>query len=126
MPLFRGSSPAPAPSPAQPAPAALKPGPVAQSPVSSAARDELLKTVVRFDGAILKRMRQVLGISLEDLAERTKIRRAYLEYIEEENFQFLPAPVYIKGFVTLVATVLGLPPQRVAEDYMQSSKSSKR
>jgi hypothetical protein len=117
MPLFRMSTPPAAPA-AAPA-AAAKLAPVVLAPASTAARDELLKTVVRFDGSMLKRMRQILGISLEDLAERSKIRRAYLEYIEEENFQFLPAAVYVKGFVTLMATILGLPPQRVADDYMQ-------
>lgn len=116
MPLFRMAAPPAQPSAAASAP---KPAPVSQALASNAARDELLKTVVRFDGSVLKRTRQLLGLSLEDLAERSKIRRAYLEYIEEENFQFLPAPVYVKGFVTLMATVLGLPPQRVADDYMQ-------
>jgi len=112
---------APAPPLAKPAAslAVPKPAPVVQAQASNAARDELLQTVARFDGATLRRVRQSLGISLEDLAERSKIRRTYLEYIEEEDFQFLPAAVYVKGFVTLVANFLGLPAQRVADDYMQ-------
>jgi len=73
----------------------------------------------------LRRLRQLTGLSLEDLAERSKIRRAYLEYIEEENFQFLPAAVYVKGFVTLVASIYGLPAQRVADDYMQIFKAKR-
>ncbi|MFI5399800.1 MAG: helix-turn-helix domain-containing protein [SAR324 cluster bacterium] len=126
-PAARGA-PAPTVSTASPGPplakpaaasAAHKPAPVAHAPAPGAARDELLQAGARFDGATLKRVRQSLGISLEDLAERSKIRRAYLEYIEEEDFQFLPAPVYVKGFVTLVANFLGLPAQRVADDYMQ-------
>lgn len=115
------STASPTPPLARPAASATvpKPAPVAQAPAPAAARDELLQTVARFDGATLKRVRQSLGISLEDLAERSKIRRTYLENIEEEDFQFLPAPVYIKGFVTLMANFLGLPAQRVADDYMQ-------
>ncbi|MFI5399699.1 MAG: helix-turn-helix domain-containing protein [SAR324 cluster bacterium] len=115
------STASPTPPLARPAVSAAvpKPAPVAQAPAPTAARDELLQTVARFDGATLKRVRLSLGISLEDLAERSKIRRAYLEYIEEEDFQFLPAPVYVKGFVTLMANFLGLPAQRVADDYMQ-------
>jgi len=67
---------------------------------------------------VLRKLRQMHALTLEEMAERSKIRRAYLEFIEEENFQFLPAAIYVKGFVTLMADILGLPPQRVADDYM--------
>lgn len=98
--------------------AAPRPAPVSEKPPPSPAREEYLKTVTRFDGPALKKLRLITGISLEEMAEKSKIRRAYLEYIEEENFQFLPAPVYVKGFVTLMANILGAPAQRAAEDYM--------
>ena len=113
------SFPAPRPPAAATPPAAIpKPAPVNEGVAPNPARDEFIKTVTKFDGAMLKKLRLISGISLEEMAERSKIRRAYLEYIEEENFQFLPAPVYVKGFVTLMANILGAPAQRVAEDYM--------
>jgi Helix-turn-helix domain/DnaJ domain len=121
VPLFRTSS--------QPqatiTPSGPKPAPVPDAPAPNPAKDEYVKTVVRYDGAVLKKLRLIYGMSLEDLAERSKIRRAYLEYIEEENFQFLPAAVYVKGFVTLMATIYGLPVQRVAEEYMQIFRAKK-
>lgn len=84
----------------------------------SAQAMEFARTLSCFDGPTLKKLRQLHGISLEELSERTKIRRAYLEYLEEEKFQFLPAAVYVKGFISIVAGILGVPPQRAAEDYM--------
>ncbi len=113
------SSPTAQSSPgANPPASGPKPAPVSEVPPPNPARDEFLKTVTRFDGAVLKKLRQISGVTLEEMAERSKIRKAYLEYIEEENFQFLPAPVYVKGFVTLMANILGAPAQRAAEDYM--------
>lgn len=82
------------------------------------AADKYIRSVSCFNGPVLKKIRQMRGLSREQIAERTKIRKTYIEYLEEENFTFLPAPVYIKGFVTMIAGMLDLPAQRVAEDYM--------
>jgi hypothetical protein len=119
------SSPNPAMSAAGLQSAAPKPAPVSEKPPPNPAREEFLKTVTKFDGQVLKKLRLMNGLSLEEMAEKSKIRRAYLEYIEEENFQFLPASVYVKGFVTLMANILGAPPQRAAEDYMTVARAKK-
>lgn len=102
----------------------IRPTPPPPAPPTGTVREpnpqaaEFAKGLSCFDGPSLKKLRQLHGISLEELSERTKIRRTYLEYLEEEQFQFLPAAVYVKGFVSIVAGVLGVPPQRAAEDYM--------
>ena len=100
-------------------PAAL--GPRSESAPSSdaGAMAVYVDSVERFNGAVLRQVRLKAGIELGDLAEITKIRRAYLQYLEEENFEFLPAPVYIKGFITIIAKTLSLPPERVAQEYME-------
>lgn len=82
--------------------------------------DEFLKSVESYSGAVLAKVRNLKGLSLDDLAELTKIRKTYIQYIEEENFEFLPAPVYIKGFVIIVSNTLGLPAQQVAIEYMKN------
>ena len=81
--------------------------------------DKFLKTVKQFDGAALKKARHLANWTLDELCEQTKIRKAYLEYLEEEKFELLPAAVYVKGFVIIVANAFGLPSQRVAQEYMQ-------
>lgn len=50
-------------------------------------------------GENLKKIREEAGFSLEDLAEKTKIQRKYLEYLENEEFDKLPMPVYVQGFI---------------------------
>lgn len=59
-------------------------------------------------GEILKKTREELGISLEEVAEATKIRTKYLRALEEENFDALPGDVYAKGFATAYLKYLGI------------------
>jgi cytoskeletal protein RodZ len=84
------------------------------------AAEKFIQSISVFNGAALKKVRQLQGFSVEDIAERTKIRKTYIEYLEEEQFTFLPAEVYVKGFVSMIAGMLGLPVQRVVDDYMRS------
>ena len=59
-------------------------------------------------GSILKTERESKKITLEQVEEATKIRRKYLEAIEEENFAVLPGEVYVKGFVATYVKYLGI------------------
>ena len=85
--------------------------------------ERMLESVDTISGPVLKKTRTMLGISLDDLSERTKIRKTYLQYLEDEEYEFLPAPVYIKGFVSNIASCLGLPTQRAADEYMEAYRS---
>lgn len=58
-------------------------------------------------GERLKQVREEAGLSLEDLSEKTKIQAKYLERLENEEFDKLPNPVYVKGFVQKWADVCG-------------------
>ena len=93
------------------------------SPASEDRVNIALENVESITGEELKKFRTMLNISLEELSERTKIRKTYLQYLEEEDYEFLPAPVYIKGFVSIIADCLGLPAKRAAEDYMKQYRS---
>jgi flagellar biosynthesis protein FlhG len=73
----------------------------------------------RIDGAWLRRFRLRLGVEIERIAAVTKINPTYLRYIEDERFQDLPAPVYVRGFVSAYARCIGLDPGRVVSAYME-------
>ncbi len=81
--------------------------------------DELADDEGEFDGARLRRLRMSHGIELEEIQRVTKVNPAYLQFLEEERFDDLPAAVYVRGFVMGYAGCLGLSPKRVAESYMQ-------
>ncbi len=69
-------------------------------------------------GADLRRLREGRGVSLREIAQASKIGIRFLEYIEADRFPFLPAPVYLRGFLQEYAKVVGLDPRRTAEAYM--------
>ena len=71
-----------------------------------------------FTGDLLRNIRLARGFELQDIAERTKISRAYLRAIEDEDFMSTPAPVYLRGFVKTLARDLKLEPEQVARTYM--------
>jgi curved DNA-binding protein CbpA len=83
---------------------------------SSTAADAELPTVLT--GADLRRIREARGVSLRHIAAVTKIGVRFLEYLEEDRFAFLPAPVYLRGFLQEYARLVGIDPRRAADAYM--------
>lgn len=69
-------------------------------------------------GPFLRRVREAKHISVEEMCDHIKISRTYLFAIEEENFEKLPAPVYLRGFVSQVARFIKLPYEKVTQAYM--------
>jgi hypothetical protein len=59
-------------------------------------------------GAYLRWQREQAGLSIRQLADRTKIGSVKLEDIEFERADHLPATVYLRGFVFEFARSLGL------------------
>lgn len=50
-------------------------------------------------GLFLKQMREARGMTIHNVAERTKIGPHQLQCIEAQDFAALPAPVYLRGFL---------------------------
>lgn len=82
--------------------------------------------VEHYRGRELKQVRERMGIELQTVSKETKISLKILESLEEENFEKLPALVYLKGFLKGYAQCLGLDSQKVVEDYIQFMRESKR
>jgi len=75
-------------------------------------------------GPFLRQARDLAGLSLEEIARRTKIGTRYLTAIETENFERLPAPVYLRGFVDQYARQVGLSDSRqITEIYLERCRS---
>jgi flagellar biosynthesis protein FlhG len=70
------------------------------------------------NGQVLKKLREARGLSLDELAELTKIRRPYLQAIEDQDLENLPARVYLRGFLTQIARALRVDKTRLAEGYV--------
>lgn len=68
-------------------------------------------------GDALRAARESRGLTLEQVETTTRIRRVFLEALEEDRFDELPAPVYTRGFIRNYARLLGLDPDDVVAAY---------
>jgi transcriptional regulator with XRE-family HTH domain len=64
-------------------------------------------------GSWLVRAREAKGLTLEDAERDTRISRRYLQALEMEQFNIIPAPVYARGFLRSYSQYLGLDPQEM-------------
>ena len=68
-------------------------------------------------GEKLKKARESSGLSLRQISEISKIQVKYLERLEKGDYEALPADVYIKGFLKILAPLLGLDTQETINCY---------
>lgn len=68
-------------------------------------------------GADLKRLREAIGIGLEELFEITRISVTTLNAIEADHADKLPPMIYLRNFLAQYAEVLQLDPSRIVEGY---------
>ncbi len=66
-------------------------------------------------GARFRSAREEGAFTLEQAAEETRINYGYLDAMEADRFDVLPAPVYTRGFVRLYARFLGIDPEEAIE-----------
>ncbi|MBM4415528.1 MAG: hypothetical protein FJ035_04600, partial [Chloroflexi bacterium] len=59
-------------------------------------------------GEWLRQARLRRGQTLDDIERTTRIGRVYLEALEAEQYDVLPAPAYVRGFARNYARALGL------------------
>lgn len=68
-------------------------------------------------GNNLREARQRRRIDLVAAEQDTKIRSKYLAALESEDFDVLPGPVFVRGFLRTYSRYLGLDPQLFVDEY---------
>lgn len=68
-------------------------------------------------GAILRRCREFHGITLEEASDTTKIGITHLKALEDDQIHEFANQAYLKGFLRIYATYLGLNSDDVARMY---------
>jgi cytoskeleton protein RodZ len=74
-------------------------------------------------GNTLREARIRRGLSITDVENVTKIRSKYLEALEENDFEVLPGPVVVKGFLRTYALFLKLDPELFLYEYRSQHES---
>jgi hypothetical protein len=68
-------------------------------------------------GATLREARMRARIDITEVERRTKIRARYLRAIENEEWDLLPGPVYVKSFLRTYGDYLGLDSRMLVDEY---------
>ncbi len=68
-------------------------------------------------GEILLSARERAGLSLEEVGQETRLAVKNLEYLETDNFEALPAKVYVRGFIRTYAAFLNLDVEHLLSKY---------
>lgn len=70
-------------------------------------------------GARLRQAREQRGLSLRDLAGRTKLSIIALRAIERNDFGALPGGLFPKAYIRMLADELGLDAPALAREYVE-------
>ena len=70
-------------------------------------------------GQELKRERELRGISLEEIADTTKINIRFLSALEEDRLDLLPEQFFTRGIIRTYAKYLGLDEQNSLNTYLE-------
>src|SRR5918912_1140734 len=70
-------------------------------------------------GETLREARMRRRIDMTEVEAATKIRAKYLRALENEEWDLLPGPTFVKTFLRTYAEYLGLDPRLLVEEYRQ-------
>ncbi len=79
---------------------------------------------VEFNGELLRQVREARGLTLQQVAERTRIGRMHLERVEADRYADLPPSVYLRGILVSLARELKLDATRVSKTYLSLAARS--
>ena len=68
-------------------------------------------------GDTLREARSRKGLTLRDVEDATKIRSRYIEALESDDFEVIPGPAYVKGFLRTYAGFLDLDPDLLVNEF---------
>ena len=80
--------------------------------------EDLLTTATQCDGPTIQRLREARDVSLDQINLTTKISLSNLRFIEADDLDALPAPVYLRGYLRQIAEQLDVDAEWVISGYM--------
>lgn len=74
-------------------------------------------------GQLLQKEREEKKLSLQSVAQKTRINLAFLQAIEEDAFQLIPSETYVRGFIRCYAKQIHLDPDEILNLYRNQAGS---
>lgn len=123
-----GAATAPA---AEPVPAAVRPRDIREW-VRKKSREEHVRRLIEevagkelVSGNDLQRLREAFDISLAEIFDSTRISTSVLAMIEANQYDKLPAEVFLKGFLKSLAEIFQIDPRKTVSGYMKHKSLAK-
>ena len=100
--------------------------PLSLPPVLPTVPDEMPATVVVSGSAgnQLRAARERQGISIDDAAKQLYLETRILQGLEKDDYEGLPPPIFIQGYLRSYAKLLGIPVELVMKAYQQQNPKS--
>jgi cytoskeleton protein RodZ len=76
-------------------------------------------------GRKLSEARQQLGLSLDEVAERIRVRREFLDALEQMNVKLLPGKAYALAFLRSYARALGIDEKAIVDQFQDECALSR-
>lgn len=80
--------------------------------------EEKIKKCENITGTFLRTVREYKKVSIEEIMNLLKISKNYLNALESDDVERLPANVFVRGFVIQYAKALRMDHDKVANSYM--------
>jgi|SRR3989338_1016541 len=74
-------------------------------------------------GQYLKKERELRGVTIEEIANITRISSRFLNALENDDFSSLPSEVFVKGFLRAYTKCVGIDPNEVISIYEKIRKT---
>ncbi len=87
--------------------------------VSNQAEHEAVSVSQQGPGSLLARSRNNQGLNLSEVAARLHLTSAVVKSLEADDYERLPKPVFVKGYLRNYARLLGLNEEAVVADYQK-------
>lgn len=84
---------------------------------SSLSEQELVEVETTTPGSQLRSAREQAQLTVAVVAEELKLTVAYIESLENDDYEALPAEPFVLGYLRAYARLLGLDAQKVIENY---------
>jgi cytoskeletal protein RodZ len=76
-------------------------------------------------GNFLRQARESVGLSLDEVQEKTRIQKSFLEAIEKGDFDKLPSPFYVRTYLRSYANCVKVEPHYILREYRKKEQAER-
>jgi len=72
---------------------------------------------VQVPGEQLRKARELMGLSTQDVSDKLNLKHSFVQMIEEDNYASLPGSTFIRGYLRAYAKLVGIESESLVDSY---------